>query len=90
MQVKFEFKIKILGQNWVYDEDRRLLTLKTKNSTTMFFPEDLENTPFNMNPKKSKNKNNIQVVCICRSKIAFHGRSVLVFYRGPFRANHAI
>ena len=25
------FKIKILGQNWVYDEDLRLLTLKTKN-----------------------------------------------------------
>ena len=30
VQVKFEFKIKILGQNLVYDEDRRFLTLKTK------------------------------------------------------------
>ena len=31
VQVKFEFKFKILGQNWVYDEDLRLLTLKRKN-----------------------------------------------------------
>ena len=30
VQVKFEFKFKILGQNWIYDEDLRLLTLKRK------------------------------------------------------------
>ena len=30
VHVKFEFKFKILGQNWVYDEDLRLLTLKRK------------------------------------------------------------
>ena len=31
VQVQSEFKIKILGQNWVYGENLGLLTLKTKN-----------------------------------------------------------
>ena len=58
VQVHSEFKIKILDQNQVYCEDLRLLTLKTKFGTTMYFPEDLENTPFTrLSPKYPSNIN---------------------------------
>ena len=44
VQIQSQFKIKILGQNRVYGEDLGLK--QNKNGATMWFPEDLENTPF--------------------------------------------
>ena len=45
VQVNSEFKLKTLVQNWVYGEDLKSLTSKTKNRETMWFPEYLEDTP---------------------------------------------
>ena len=46
VQVQFECKIKILGQNQAYREDLTSLTHTKKIGTTIRFPEGLENTPF--------------------------------------------
>ena len=45
VQVNSEFKFKTLVQNRVYGEDLRSLQ-KQKIGATMWFPEDLEDTPF--------------------------------------------
>ena len=47
MQANSEFKFKTPVQNWVYVEDLKFLTSKTKKiRATMWFPENLENTSF--------------------------------------------
>ena len=60
VKVQYESKIKIYGQNLVYGEDLRSLTLK-KIGATITFPEGLENTPLNM---KFKQANTYTIQCM--------------------------